>query len=256
RRIVGKPGQGKTQISVQIAVNAALAGTPVGIISLEMDRHEVAQLVLAQLSRIPRSFIASARLTHADAATCLGVRTKHSAIPLTILDDAAWPGGLDRERLADLVLEGVQQFGWELVVLDYMGLLAPGERDRSDFHTDLLNSTALRRIARHNDIALLVVAALRKSANYQDAKKKPVTLDDVSGAGRLCYDAVSVWLVDAEYTQDVPPTGIVHLVPLKSRYTGAATNGTEVQLRWYPGLGIVENLVAEELSHDTEEAPF
>ena len=251
---VGKPGRAKTQTCIQIAVNAALAGTPVGVVSLEMDGPEVAQLALAQLSRIPRSFIASARLNHADAATCLGVREKHSAIPLTILDDTAWPKGLDRERLAVLVAQGVQRFDWQLVVLDYLSLLAPGELDRSDFQTDLLNSTALRRIARQNNIAMLVVAALRKSANYQDAKKKPITLDDVSGAGRLCYDAVSVWLVDGECTQDSPPCGIVHLVPLKSRYTGAATSGTEVQLRWFPGMGIVENL-CEELPHD-EEAPF
>lgn len=101
---------------------------------------------------------------------------------------------------------------------------------------------------------MLVVAALRKAANYQNAKSKPITLDDVAGAGRLCYDAVSVWLVDGECTQDSPPCGIVHLFPLKSRYTGAATSGAEVPLRWFPGMGIVENL-CEELPHN-EEAPF
>lgn len=140
--LVGKPGRAKTQTCIQIAVNAAVAGTPVGVVSLEMGGAEVAQLALAQLSRIPRSFIAAARLNHADAATCRSVREKHSAIPLTILDDVAWPKGLNRERLALLVAEGVQRFGWKLVLLDYLGLLAPGEQDRSDFQTDLLNSTA------------------------------------------------------------------------------------------------------------------
>lgn len=243
--LTGKPGEAKTQTAIQCAVNAAVAGTPVGVLSLEMDRHEVAQLALAQLARIPRSFIASGRLNNADAATCLGARQNHSAIPLTILDDEAWPGGLDRERLAALVAEGVQRFDWELVVIDYLGLLAPGEHDRSDFQTDLLNSTALRRIARQNDIALLVVAALRKTATYKNGKSKPITLDDVAGAGRLCYDAVSVWVVHCECTQVSPPCGIVHLFPLKSRYTGAAINRSEVQLRWYPGLGIVEDLRLE-----------
>lgn len=243
--LVGRPGRAKTQTSIQIAVNAALSGTPVGVLSLEMNRHEVAQLALAQLSRIPRSFIASGRLNNTDASTCLGVRQEHSAIPLTILDDDAWPGGLDRERLAALVAEGVQRFGWELVVIDYLGLLAPGEHDHNDFQTDLLNSTALRRIARHNTIALLVVAALRKTANYSNAQSKPITLDDVAGAGRLCYDAVSVWVVDGECTHDSPPCGIVHLFPLKSRYTGAAVSGSVVKLRWFPGLGIVEDLRLE-----------
>ena len=35
------------------------------------------------------------------------------------------PGGLDREKLAEIIGDGVKRFGWRLVVLDYLGLPQP-----------------------------------------------------------------------------------------------------------------------------------
>lgn len=242
---VGRPGKSKSQTSIQIATNAAMAGVSVAVFSLEMDRHEVSQLVLAQLARVPRSHIAVNKLSVSDRDRCDEIRAEYRTLPMVILDDDRWEGGLDRDRFASIVADGVKRFGWQLIVLDYLGLIAAGQHDRSDYQTDLLNSTALRRVARQHDAALLIIAALRKPMSQAKPADK-ITLYDVIGAGRLTYDSTTVWYVDSEQTQDSPPIGFVNLFPLKTRYTGAASAGSKVQLRWQPGYGRVENLLQGE----------
>jgi len=243
--LVGRPGKGKTQTAIQLAVNVAKAAKPVGIISLELDRQEVARLAMAQLADVPRAWLDGGDLVGAAADRFSVARRERASMPLTILDDDFWRGGLDRDRLAGIVAEGVRRFGWRLVVLDYLGLLARGEVDRSEYETDLLNSTALRRIARHSNVAMLVVCALRKAATFKDSRDRPFSLDDVIGAGRIVYDATTVWGIDAEQGPAVPgrkPTGIIRLIPLKTRFASAAATHDDVVLRWYPGTGAIVDL--------------
>ena len=83
-----------------------------------------------------------------------------------------------------------------MAIIDYLGLLCSPDADT--FSADLRNSFELRRIARRNDVALVVVAALRKSQATKYKERGAVTLDDVSGAGRIVYDAQSVLLVSCE----------------------------------------------------------
>ena len=136
----------------------------------------------------------------------------------------------------------MRRFGWRLVILDYLGLLAATESDRSEFQTDLLNSAALRRIARRNDIALLIIAGLRKAGAVKKKEDRPINLDDVSGAGRITYDASSVWLVDStqETTASGRPAGFVTLTPLKLRFSGHGRDD-KVTLRWEPGYGAISD---------------
>lgn len=188
--LCGKTGQGKTQVAVTIAVNAALAGTAVGYLSLELGADEVAQLVAAQLADVPRSVLARGAVGGEYGRRLQTAMKKHHEMPLTILDDEYWPTGLTRDTLGELIANGVQRFKWQLVVLDYLGLLVPPSSDRDAFTTDVMNFTALRKLARKHDIALIVVASARKGATFKPADK--LTIDDLAGAGRLVYDAQNV----------------------------------------------------------------
>ena len=97
----------------------------------------------------------------------------------------------------------------------------------------------MRRVARKNDVALLVVAALRKSSTYKKINDGQVGLDDVAGAGRLVAGAQSVLLVSAE--QGDTGSGIVHARPLKLRFA-PLVDGVDVQLRWCPRYGAIEDM--------------
>jgi len=155
----GKPGEGKSTFVAQVAANAAEAGHSVGFISLELDGPDVFRLMVSQHARIPRWKLAANKTDNSDN---LKYRTTMEAIdgwPLDILDSRAWSGALDRHKLKTIVANGVRARGWRLVVLDYLGLLAPVAGENS-FQTDTENSTAIKNLARDLDIALLVVSAM------------------------------------------------------------------------------------------------
>ncbi|MCH8852819.1 MAG: AAA family ATPase [Planctomycetes bacterium] len=241
--LVGKPGMAKTTLAVQIAGNAALAGVPTGIVSLELARQDLSKLIVAQHTGIPRRELDSGQIDNGYQSVFDTFRHEHADAPLVIVDDDRWEGGLNRDKLAALVAEGVKRFGWRLVVLDYLGLLAPGDRDRGEFESDLLNSTSIKKLATRHDIALVVVAALRKAANYRKkSESDKITLDDVSGAGRLTYDCTSCWFVEADRQSGHAPSGTLKVHCLKSRFSGAASLGEIVQLCWAPYTGQVTDV--------------
>lgn len=238
----GKTGHAKSQLAVQVAVNAALAGVPVGFFSLELGADEVAQLIMAALSGIPRMILATGKLDSNHAARLREAMTEHSGMPLTILDDEKWDAGLTRDALATLVADGVARFAWKLVVVDYLGLLVPSEIDRDQYDTDVRHATELKRLARKNDVALLVVAAVRKGATFRESGQ--LTIDDLIGAGRLAYDAQTVVVVSRELGED--NCGLVKVRPLKLRFAPCDDSSPDVQLRWRPRTGLITDLEGAE----------
>lgn len=236
--LAGKTGHGKTQLAANIAVNAALKGTPVLYLSLELGADEVAQLVAAIRSGVPRSWLALGGV-HGEASRKLNDAFQRDRdMPLTILDDEHWPEGLTRDRLGALVAEGVKRFGWKLVVVDYLGLLVSPESDKSDYTSDVLNSAALRKLARKHDAAILAVTALRKTQATNFKPFEGLTLDEISGAGRLVYDAQNVLLTRTVRGDD--DAGLVKVRPMKRRF--AADREEILSMRWRPRTGAIVDL--------------
>jgi KaiC/GvpD/RAD55 family RecA-like ATPase len=230
--IVGRPGQGKSQTVAQVVSNVSRSGAPSAFLSMELGKTDIAKLMLCQGSGIPRKVCDGGELTESYAKHVVDF---DSSLPLHILDDNDWDGCLDRSQLSDIVARGVKDFGWKCVALDYMGLLAPDERDRSDFETDIRNSSELIRISKRHDIALIIVSALRKSASLsKKVDSDSIELSDVIGAGRLAYDATSVWFVRANHAGNA---STIDLKCLKSRFSGSV--GQTIPLRWNPETGAV-----------------
>jgi len=240
--VTGKPKQGKSTLAVAAAINAARRGFPVGICSLELDRRDVGQIIAASLGNIPRGSLSRGRVSGEYGDALRHVIESHGDMPLQILDDDRWPSGLNRNSLAEYIERGAKRFGWKLVVIDYAGLLLPLPTDRGSYDTDLQDSTALKRIARRNDVAILAVATLRKATKF--AKPEEVTLDDVAGAGRLTYDATNVLFVWKVYGD--ANAGLVNVRVLASRFSGINENDA-LSFRWRPRFGRIENL--EEDNH-------
>ena len=238
--LAGKSGQGKSQRAVSIALGAAKAGIATAYFSLELSSVEVTQLIAAQLSGIPRLKLAYSKLASQEAEALRTAIADAGSMSqsLWILDDERWQDGLTRDDLGRLIGNGVERFGWKLVVLDYLGLLVPVEGDRDNYDTELRNSTALKRLARKQDVALLVVAAVRKGTTNRSAET--ITLDDVLGAGRLGYDAQTVLCVSRKYGDS--DTGLITVRPLKMRFAPCDEKRDGLQLRWYPRTGRITRL--------------
>ena len=238
---VGKSGRAKSTTVAQIALNAARAGVPACIVSLEMPRRDMGHLIAANLADVPRAALASGNIRETVKDKLRGVLREYGKLPLTILDDSFWSGPLTRSKLAEIVGDGCKRFGWRLVCVDYLGLLANEATDASDYTADLENSAALKRLANSRDIALAVVASLRKFGRKDEA---PTCLDDILGAGRIAYDSTNAFAVDCE--QETPragerPVGTVRLRALKTRYAGLGSAGKPLEFRWFPSTGRIED---------------
>ena len=82
--------------------------------------------------------------------------------------------------------------------------------------------------------------------------KVPASLDDVSGAGRIVYDATNVFYVDCTQDQQPgrSPCGLVYLFPLKTRFVGIGSRGDVLAFRWWPSWGEVCDLEGTEREVD------
>lgn len=246
--ICGKPGKGKTTLTVQCAANAAAALVPTAVISLELARPDMYKLALAQESSIPRNYLDQFDIRGANEEKLALAKQEMCDWPLWICDSDAWKGPMDRRRLETIVAIGAEKHGWKLIVVDYLGLVANCQHDQGQYVADIENSTALKAIARKYQVAMVVVASLRKAANFKSKSSNGAagepSLDDLLGAGRLAYDAVNVLYIDSEkekFERGVERRGKIHITVLKSRYSGASASDGLISLPWYPSTGRITN---------------
>ncbi|HWL92316.1 MAG TPA: DnaB-like helicase C-terminal domain-containing protein [Phycisphaerae bacterium] len=244
--LVGRSGRGKTTLAVQTAWHCARAGIPVCFYSMEMSGADVAKLICSQVTGVARRGIDRGDLTASQAERVMAARDAMASWPMTILDSSCLPHGLTRREIEQITTIGREALGWRLVVVDYLNLIANDGSDTTEYQTDVLNSTAIKRVAQANDVAVLCIAALRKSAVMAARDKakgannsRPVTLDDVLGAGRLVYDATAVLHVNGISDEN---GNRLEVEILKSRFS--AQQDGPLSLDWHPEHGRIESPVA------------
>ncbi len=237
--IVGKAGNAKTQLASQIASGSVRLGVHVGFVSLEMGDAELGRLMLAQASGVSRSLLdgdlRSLAGTDAGQAVTQAARN-HCDAHLDIVAPTNLEGRFSRARLAEVVARGVMERDWRMVIVDHLGELAPTDDDvlSQPLLIDKRNATTLRAIARKHDIALLVVAPLRKAANFKKVKKDVFALDDVLGSAALGY-SVHTCLAVAAKSQAPSTRGDILIQVLKNR--NGPTPDEAIHLAWHPASG-------------------
>ncbi|MGH9319212.1 MAG: replicative DNA helicase [Vicinamibacteria bacterium] len=230
--IVGAlPSRGKTALACQIALKAALHGTSVLFVSLEMRPVEIVQRLLTAESRVPRE-----RLRH-------GVRrTGHEAEAIEaadrILRDV--PIWIEKEfdtlaRIQSRARRFAAGAPRGLVVVDYLQLVfAPGE-NRTQQIGEV--SRGLKRLALELDCVVLACAQLNREP---ERRRGHPQLFDLRGSGDIEADADVVLLLErpefgmteSEKTPDVRGLARVWVAKNRSGPTGkvdlhfAAETGT------------------------------
>jgi hypothetical protein len=249
--IAGKPGNCKTQVVTQIAINAALAGTAVGFVSLEMPATDIGRLMLAQISGLPRRVVDRGIKALPDEyarTTMANAMRAYANLPLDLMESASIAGGCSRKDLQRAVERELSTRGWKLIVVDHLGEIAPLDNDPSTqpLRVDRANMTALRSMAMRHDIAVVVVSPLRKAGNFKDATKRPIVLDDVLGSTAIGYALHTCTAVVSSYRKP-PQDSQVALAILKNR-TGPLPE-KPLDLRWHPACGRIEDDSGEEATN-------
>ena len=222
--IAGRPSQGKTSFLMSVAKNAAqLNKKHVAIFSMEMSNEQLVQRLLAQETGINSQKLRSGKLEQnewdlfAQAIEVLG-DTK------VFLDDtpAISPTQM-RAKCRRLHME----YGLDLVVVDYLQLMAGESRNDNRVQEVSYISRSLKVLARELNVPVLAAAQLSRAVE-QRTDKRPV-LSDLRESGSIEQDAdIVMFIYRPEFYEEDSlrkniaeimvskhrngPTGIVELV--------------------------------------------
>jgi replicative DNA helicase len=182
--VAGRPSQGKTALSLQIAKNASELNFPVAIFSCEMSDDEIARRFLSGVSGKTNVELISGRC---DVENLLKV--SQPLIQLSIyIDDTSALSLLElRAKTRKLILK----YGIKLIIVDYLQLMTSNGQNREQEISNL--SRGLKSIAKDLDIPVITLSQLNRSAESR-ADRKP-QLADLRESGAIEQDADIVILI-------------------------------------------------------------
>lgn len=227
--IAARPGSGKSIMGVQLAVNAARAGHPGLIVSLEMTEDEVADRINAQLGAVELDALTSRNFSEDQWARMQRAYRIFHELPLTITDDPA----ASMATIAGYARDCHRSpQGLGIVVVDYLQLVAPADSKAPRQEQVAQVSRSLKLLAKQLDVPVVALAQLNRGSE-QRADKHP-TMSDLRESGQIEQDADSIWLL--HHDPDVPSELEVLVVKNRSAKKGTA------QLAWLPQFARTSNL--------------
>lgn len=200
----GRPGMGKTALALSYSIGAAANGHGVLFVSLEMSSHELAARMAADMCfregrGIPFSQIRDGRLNREQKIEVMRTRDAMARLPFHVVDT----GRMTMARLNMLVRRHARRFAaqeqkLELVVVDYLQLLSPDTRLRSNYEAVSEVSRSLKAIAKENGVAVFALAQLSREVEKRTDKRPQ--LADLRDSGQIEQDADAVlFLTRQEY---------------------------------------------------------
>ena len=196
--IGGRPGQGKTGIMVDIALEASKE-SPVGIFSMEMPFDQLQARMSANIADLNYRNIRAGDCSEAEQQQFLeaGQLLKERQIQI---DDEPGIIGIDPywlktrklkiERTLDYkIKQMVQEHGCKVILVDYLQLIAytnVGVKDRRIIVGNITEQ--LRNYAKQLGFCCVLLCQLRRfdQARYSGKKKVPIpTMDDLKESGEI-----------------------------------------------------------------------
>lgn len=202
--MAGRPGMGKTAAALSYAIGAAQQGHGVLFVSLEMSAAELAERMAADLcfdgtEGVPYAAIRDGELNNWQRRRVAEAYTKMQGVPFQVVD----AGSLTMGRLNMLVRRHARRMAaqghkLELVVIDYLQLLHPDGKSRSQYEDVTVVSKGMKALAKDQDVGVLALAQLSRSVESRE-DKRPM-LSDLRDSGQIEQDADAVlFLLRPEY---------------------------------------------------------
>ena len=193
--IAARPSVGKTSLGLGIAENLAIdGGLPVGFFSLEMSTKEMLHRLSCSRAHVDGSRLRDGSATKKEIKAVSVAHTEIVRAPLRICDR----GGITVAQLAAYGRRMVQQHKIKLLIVDYLGLLRSGERNRSRYEETTLVSNALKTLAKELNIPVIALAQLNRD---NDKQVREPRLSDLRDSGAIEQDADIVGLLHPDEDQ-------------------------------------------------------
>ena len=200
----GRPGMGKTAWALSYGLGAARKGHGVMFVSLEMSGVELAARMVADQcfdgqDRVAFSAIRDGNLREREyARVCQAQREIHD-LPFKVIDTGSLAVGrlnmLIRRNKRRMAAQGQKL---ELVIVDYLQLLSPDNKGRSNYEAVSEVSRALKAMAKDHGVAILALAQLSREVEKRPGNRPQ--LSDLRDSGQIEQDADAVlFLLREEY---------------------------------------------------------
>jgi replicative DNA helicase len=222
--LAARPGQGKTSLAQNIAVNVAMGqqgvpGRAVAFFSLEMPKEQLSLRMVCAEARVDIQKIRRGELSTEEWVNLTDAAAVLAPLPIWIDDDPKLTM-LDQYAKARTIRRQAEQVGFELglVVLDYLQLMS---RDRGHSTEDEVAqlSRGQKILAKDLGVPVIAISQLNRKCEERGKDKRPV-LADLRSSGAIEQDADGVVFIyrDEFYHPDTTEArGLAELILAKQR---------------------------------------
>lgn len=215
--IAGRPGTGKTTLGLGIAEQLTIRdGKSALVFSLEMSAKELSKRSLASSSAVTLGSIDTGQAMGNDESITRitgAVSRMHSA-DLRICQK----GSLPLSRIRNIARFQHRAKPLQLVVIDYIGLIAPEAGSRQQNRNLELGaiSRGIKAMAKELDIPVIVLAQLNRSIETRSTKKPQMS--DLRDSGEIEQDADIIMIAHRDADSDLGRSGVTEIDVVKHRH--------------------------------------
>ncbi|TLM99322.1 MAG: replicative DNA helicase, partial [Actinobacteria bacterium] len=216
--LAARPSVGKTAFALNMAVNAAKAGAPVAIFSLEMSAEQLVQRVLCAEARINLQDVRTGYLKDTDWHAIHGAMGKLANLDFFV-DDTPSISILEVRAKARRQLRNKEK---GLIIVDYLQLMQPQNKRTENRQVEIAEiSRGLKILAKELGVPVVALSQLSRAVE-QRAGKRP-QLSDLRESGAIEQDADIVMFLDrdtnpgGEDEEGRPAKGTAELIVAKHR---------------------------------------
>jgi replicative DNA helicase len=184
--LAARPSMGKTALAMNMAEHAAISGTPVLFVSLEMSGIELGDRLLCSFARVNGSRLRNGTITNDERKKLVTAAAQLSQAPLYIDDSPS----RTMTEIAATARRLKRRSGLGLIVVDYLQLIDPDNpRDPRQEQVSKI-SRRLKGLARELEVPVLCLAQLNRQVESTSSNKPQLSHLRESGAIEQDADVV------------------------------------------------------------------
>jgi replicative DNA helicase len=183
--LAARPGMGKTALALNIALNAAKEGTPVGVFSLEMPAAQLVQRLAASETGISGELIRTGKVSTDDMRRIDAAVQAFVGVELYIDDSAGLPITALRAKARRMH----KKHGIGLLIVDYLQLIGSDNKTGQNREQEVsAMSRGLKALAKELNIPVVALSQLSRAVEIRGGSKRPM-LSDLRDSGGIEQDA-------------------------------------------------------------------
>ena len=216
--LAARPSVGKTALALNIAVNAARAGHPTAVFSLEMSSAQLVQRILCSEARVDSQNLRTGYLKDEDWPALMQAMGRLGSAPLWV-DDTASASILEVRAKSRRLFRDKPN---GLIVVDYLQLMQPQNRRSENRQVEIAEiSRGLKQLAKELECPILALSQLSRAVEQRQTKRPQ--LSDLRESGAIEQDADVVMFIDrvtdpaADGESGRPSKGTAEIIVAKHR---------------------------------------